>query len=322
MKIKQSGSSFKIVLLTLSLICIYNLTYGQESPYHPVSHRIFNPSIINPAAVGSKDFTTIDLLVNKYGTRSSLLAGSNGRLSKPGKSYVSSFGGPEFTNIGVGGYIFNETNEISRILGICGSASYHFQMDDLALSFLSVGLTGKALFNSYDGNTDLSRPPKNTFIPNFDLGVYYYSPYLFGGISATNILGKPAEPDSLGYSTIPLSSHFALSAGGRIIISKTRNILIEPSVFFITDASFSGDVIDMIKPAVKLYAGKFCIGTYFNNFDNTSFFFQFKYPKFHIGAYFETQNKSPFYKTPPITELSVGINISAIKSGVSRANHW
>ena len=78
----------------------------------------------------------------------------------------------------------------------------------------------------------------------------------------------------------------------------------------------------MIEPALKLYADNFCVGTYFNDFNKTSVFFQYKYKALYIGTYFEMQNGSPFYKTPLRTELILGINLSKIKSGISRHNHW
>jgi hypothetical protein len=33
-------------------------------------------------------------------------------------------------------------------------------------------------------------------------------------------------------------------------------------------------------------------------------------------------NGSPFYKMPLRAEVVLGLNISAIKSGISRQNHW
>ncbi|MFO7575934.1 MAG: PorP/SprF family type IX secretion system membrane protein [Bacteroidales bacterium] len=312
----------------ICLVCLIvflsssKIASGQQAPFYPVSYRIFNPFIFNPAVAGSKDFTTADLNAGKHGDLNSQIISFNGRLSKPGLSYFSSEGIPEFTNIGIGGIVFNERNDLSRLVGIGATGAYHLKLNRNALSFISVGASLKALFNNYPGDEDLSRPSKSTFFPNVDLGIYYYSPYIYAGVSATNLLGKPSEPDTLGYSTIPVSSHYHLNVGTKIILLKSYNLVIEPSLFVIADDSLSQKPIEMIKPALRLYAGKFCVGTYLNNLDNISFLFQFKYPKFHIGAYFEMQRKSPFYRTPPIAEIAFGMNLAAIKSGVSRLNHW
>jgi type IX secretion system PorP/SprF family membrane protein len=306
----------------IALLLSSGISTGQQAPFYPVSYRIFNPFIFNPAVAGSKDFTTADLNAGKHGDLNSQIVSFNGRLSKPGVSYFSSEGIPEFTNIGVGGIVFNEMNDISRIVGIAATGAYHLKLDRNALSYISIGASLKALFNNYQGDEDLNRPAKSTFFPNVDLGLYYYSPIIYAGISATNILGKPAEPDTLGYSTIPVSRQYYLNVGTKIVIHKSYNLVVEPSLYVIADDSLSQEPLEMIKPAIRLYAGKFCIGTYLNNLDNVSFLFQFKYPKFHIGAYFEMQRKSPFYRTPPIAEIAFGMNLAAIKSGVSRLNHW
>ncbi len=322
MKTQYAKHATKYLILMLCILLSGVLAKGQQTPLYPVSYRIFNPFIINPAVAGSKDFTTVDLNAGKHGDLNSQIVSFNGRLSKPGVGYFSSEGIPEFTNIGVGGIVFNEMNNISRIVGIVATGAYHLKLDRNALSYISVGGSLKALFNNYQGNEDLNRPSKSTFFPNMDVGIYYYSPFIYAGISATNIFGKPAEPDTLGYSTIPVSRQYYLNAGTKIVIQSFYNMVIEPSLFIVADDSLSLEPLDMIKPALRLYFGKFCLGTYLNNLDNVSFLFQFKYPKFHIGAYFEMQRRSPFYRTPPMAEIAFGMNLAAIKSGVSRLNHW
>lgn len=322
MKITYSRKPAICLAFLIAFLLSSGISSGQQAPFYPVSYRIFNPFIINPAVAGSKDFTTADLNAGKHGDLNSQIVSFNGRLSKSGIDYFSSEGIPEFTNIGIGGIVFNEKNDLSRLVGIGATGAYHLKLDRNALSYISVGASLKALFNNYPGDEDLSRPSKSTFFPNIDLGLYYYSPLIYAGISATNILGKPAEPDSLGYSTIPVSRQYYFNAGTKIVIQSLNNLVIEPSIFIIADDSLSLEPMEMIKPALRLYFGKFCMGTYLNNLDNISFLFQFKYPKFHIGAYFEMQRKSPFYKTPPIAEIAFGMNLAAIKSGVSRLNHW
>ncbi|HUX57770.1 MAG TPA: PorP/SprF family type IX secretion system membrane protein [Bacteroidales bacterium] len=311
----------KVLLLFVLTFC-FKPVDGQTMPQYPISYRVFNPFVFNPAIAGSKDFFSVDLLAGKYGKSNSQLLSGNARLSKSTPDYFSSSDVPEFTNIGVGGYLFNELIDSTRNIGFSGAGSYHIQLDEDALSFLSVGVAVKAVYNDYPGNTDLGKPAKTTFYPNVDFGIYYYNANLFAGLSATNLLGNPETPDSTGFSTFAVSRQFFLQIGYKFVISKALNIILEPSLIVNTDDSFSGEITDMIKPALKLYGDRFCVGTYFNDFDNTSFFFQYKYPKFYIGTYFEMVNGSPFYKSPIKAEIALGINISAIKSGPSRLNHW
>jgi hypothetical protein len=139
----KSIKNVLVFALLLNAISI-DTGYGQQVPDHPVSYRIYNPFIFNPAIAGSKDFTSVDLLLNSFGNSNSQIASGNLRISKLKKEYISSLSTPEFTKIGAGGYIFNELNDSSRNIGFGASGSYHLQLDKNALSFLSFGLSVKA----------------------------------------------------------------------------------------------------------------------------------------------------------------------------------
>lgn len=312
----------KRFLYALVLTFLMISVYGQQTPSYPVYHRITTPFIFNPAIAGSKDFFSVDLSAGKFGKANSQLISGNMRLSKKPVSYLSSPPIPQFTNIGVGAYLFSDYDGATRNTGFGATGSYHFQLDKDALSFLSVGVTGKLVYNDYAGNTDLGEAPSTKFFPDLDAGIYYYSPGLYAGISATNLMGTPANADTLYTYTKPVSRQLFFVAGYKIVLSRARDIVLEPMIILNSDDSFSGDIIDMIQPALKLYAGSFCVGTYFNDFDRFSFFFQYKYNSFYVGAHFSLPYNSPFYKSPLIEEIAVGINLSSIKSGISRMYHW
>jgi type IX secretion system PorP/SprF family membrane protein len=295
---------------------------GQQTPTYPVYHRIVTPFIFNPAIAGSKDFFSTDISAGKNGKVNAQLISGNMRLSKAAEHYISSPGIPKFTNIGVGGYIFNEYNGSTRNTGLAIAGSYHLQLDKEGLSFISVGAAAKLVTSKFSGDVDLSQPASTKVFPDFDAGIYYYRTNLYAGISATNLLGTPANSDTLTTYVIPVSRQFFLNAGYKIILSKSRNILLEPFIIFNSDDKFSGEILDMIQPGLKLYTGNFCVGTYFNDFDRFSFFFQYKYNSFYVGAFFSMPYNSPFYKTPLIEEITIGINLSSIKSGISRVYHW
>jgi len=311
---------FPFILIVFALS--FNIANGQQTPLKPISYRVFTPFIFNPAVAGSKDFSTIDLLISNYDKSNSQIISGNLRLSKSGKKYFSALSAPEFTNIGVGGYLFNDLSDLSQNIGIGGTIAYHLQLDKNALSFLSFGVSPKAVFNKYSGDPDLGKPAKDTFYPNFDAGLYFYTSNFFAGVSGTNLLGNPEEPDSLGVYAIPVSRQLFLQVGYKFVLSRSHNLLLEPSIIVNTDDTFSGEIIDMFKPALKFYAGNFCLGTYFNDLDKISFFFRYNYSRFYIGTYFELPYNSPFYKQPVLAEFAAGINLSAIRSGFTRGNHW
>jgi type IX secretion system PorP/SprF family membrane protein len=322
MNLKSKIPFIKIVFLILTFAFITDLSIGQQTPQYPVSYRIYSPFIFNPAIAGSKDFFSVDVMTGKYDKSNSQIISGSTRLIKSRPAYFSSSDSPEFTNIGIGGLIFNELNEGSRNIGIGATGSYHLQLDKNALSFLSFGVTFKAIYNDYSGNIDLSNSAQTAFFPNADAGVYYYNKNFYTGLSVTNILGSPSDRDSTDSYTIPGSRQFFFQLGYKMVISRSLNILIEPSLIVNANDSLSGKITDMLKPGLKLYAGNICVGTYFNDFNKISFFFQYKYPKFYIGTYFELPYNSPFYKNPNRVELAFGINLSAIRYGSARVNHW
>ena len=310
-----------LVLLMVTLLQA-GITQAQTAPDFPVSYRIFSPSVFNPAIAGSKDFSSVGLIVSNYGNINAQLATTSMRLSKSRSEYFTSQPVPEFTNIGIGGYIFNEINDPTQNIGVGATGSYHLQLDREALSFLSAGITAKAILNRYAGDTDLGDPAQDTFFPDLDAGIYYYGPSFYAGISATNIIGPPDSQDSLAVYSIPVSRSYFLYTGYKIILSRSENIVLEPSLIVTTGDSIPGDITDIFKPGLKLYAGDFCIGTFFNDFSKISFFGQYKYSRTYLGAYFELPWKAAYYKQPVIVEFAIGINISAVKSGMPRTYHW
>lgn len=312
----------KKLLIVLSVLLIPWQLTGQQVPDYPISYRVFSPFIFNPAIAGSKDFFSVDLLAGNFGKSNSQIINGSARISKQSSKYFSSPGSPEFTKIGAGGYLFNQSDGISRNAGIAGTGSYHLQLDKDALSFLSFGVTAKAVYNEYSGNPDLSDSAQTSFSPNFDAGIYYYNKNLFAGLSGTNLLGSPEDADTSDTYSVPMSRQLFFQLGYKLVLSRSLNIVLEPSIIVNSDDTFSGEITDMIEPMLKVYAGNFCTGTYFNDFNRYSIFFQYKYPKFYVGTFFELPMNSPFYKNPIRAEFAFGLNFSAVKSGVSRINHW
>ncbi len=309
--------------ISIFILLINNwILSGQEIPLRPVSVKVFNPFIFNPAISGSKDFASLDLLISNYGNTDAQLICANYRISKSHNDYFSAIPVPEFKKIGLGGYLFNETNGLLHNTGAGASLSYHIQLDRNALSFLSLGVSAKALSIKFTGNPALDLPSNNAFFPGVDAGLYYYDPVFFAGISANNILGNQKRTDSLGLFTIHVSPQFILHGGFKILLSRSKRIILEPSLIVTTWDSIPGKISDKFKPCLKVYAGNFCLGTYFNDFNRLSFFMQYKYPKFYLSTYFELPQNSPYFKKEILAEIGAGINLSALRSGISRRNHW
>ncbi|MBG0859765.1 MAG: type IX secretion system membrane protein PorP/SprF, partial [Bacteroidales bacterium] len=293
---------------------------GQETPYYPVSYRVFNPFLLNPAIAGSKDYLSVDILAGSQGKSASQILSSNTRLWKKTQSFVTSPGVTEFTRIGLGGALFNDVNGFSRNIGLSGTGSYHQPLSNKMVSFLAFGASVKAVYNRYSGDPEAGTPEKSTFFPNIDAGIYYYDASLFAGISAVNILGNPEGNDSL--SVVPVSREYFFIGGYKILLSKPLGIVLEPSVILNVDDSLSFEIRELLQPCLRLYAGNFSVGTFFHSFDEISFLFQYRYARFYIGAYFALPKNSPFYKKPLTTEFTFGLNFLTNKSGIDWYGHW
>jgi type IX secretion system PorP/SprF family membrane protein len=320
------------LLIVFVLLTPLKSINGQQLPLRPVSYRIFTPLILNPAIVGSKDFGSLDLIASWQGKNategkyvSQILSGST-RLSKkaPGSFFTPKY--KNFINIGLGGYLFNEESYKSRNMGASLSFSYQLPLNKNLLSFLSFGASIKGLYSKKDSIASadplLMQEVRHLFYPNIDFGIYYYGPNMFAGISATNLLGNPESPDSLGVFYFPVTRQYYFLAGYKILISRRLNIVIEPSVILNLNEDESQKLTDFIKPMIKIYLQDFCIGSYFHDNDKISLFFQYKYPRFYIGTYLELPKDRPYFKTELNFELAIGISFSEKKSKYNKYYHW
>ncbi len=161
--------------------------------------------------------------------------------------------------------------------------------------------------------------------PDFDAGIYLYDPNFYVGLSVSNMLGNPGDPESPDYSLIHISRQYFFHAGYKFVIDKTLNIVIEPTLLITNGDTISSDIdyiSGMIEPGLKVYFGKFCVGTYFQDYSKIPFFFQYKYPKFYVGTFFQIPRNIPFYKKELTAEIVVGFNLTNPELGINRESHW
>jgi type IX secretion system PorP/SprF family membrane protein len=316
----QTGIRMLLILLSVNLS--YS-TDAQQTPFNPLSYWVFTPYIYNPAMVGSKDYITLDLNAAFEAKSYAQVVGGNARLSKTKPGYFSSPQLKEVTGIGLGGSLFNDYNGSSHNIGISAAGSYQIPMGAKDLSFLSFGASVKGVYNISDSSaSETGSTSKSTFYPNLDAGIYYYGTNLFTGISAVNLLGNPGQPDSFGHYQIQVAREYFFTLGYKFVLSKEQNIVLEPSILVdVTDSTF-GKIGDNINPILKLYINNFCIGSYFFSDGNTSFFFQYRYPKFYIGAFCELPRNTAYYKKAPVVELTLGFNFRNDKSRFSKRSQW
>ncbi len=311
------------VFLMLITVNIFNLTFAQQTPLNPLSYWVFTPYIYNPAMVGSKDYTTLDFNAAFQGDSRAQILSGNSRLTKNKSGYFNSPKLKEFNGVGLGGSVFNDLHESSHNIGVNAAGSYQIPLNKKDLSFLSFGASVKGVYNMLDTSmADAGSPSKNTFYPNVDAGIYYYGTNLFTGVSAINLLGNPGDADSTGHYEIPVSRTYFFTIGYKFILSKSLNIVLEPSILIDAVDSTLGNIADNINPIIKLYMDNFCLGSYFLSDGNTSFFFQYRFPRFYVGVFSELPRQTAYYKKPPIMEFTLGWNFQSDKSRLSKQSRW
>lgn len=314
--------SSKIILLLLFVFNLYQAR-AQQTPLGPVSWWVFNPEVYNPAINGSKDFLSIGVNAAFQGSSNAQLISGNGRLTKSGTGYFASPASREFTNSGIGGSAFRDINGNSKNIGISAAWSYHIPVNKNKLSFLAIGVSVKGIYNRLDNDSvGTARSFKNTAFPDFDLGLYYYGPVFFAGLSATNILGNPFKSDTVAIFRIPAARQYFFTTGFKILLSRSLNIVLEPSLLLIVNDSTHSKVTDNVIPVLKIFLDDFCFGASFHNDGKLSFFSQFRYPAFYVGAYYELEKKTAFFRKQPLIGITLGLNIQHEKPGPAHHRHW
>jgi len=311
-----SMSGIKKVLLIVLIFPLIAAS-GQETPVNPVSNKVFTPFVFNPAIAGSKDFLSVDLLAALQNKQYTQLLSANARIKKKGGDDLLNPDIKEYSNIGIGGYAFNDLSGDNRNAGMSIAGAYHIPLGRQKLSFLSLGVAAKGIFNHYPGDADLGKPERDTIFPNFDAGIYFYNPAFYAGVSANNILSE-----SPGIDTIPVSKRYFFNAGFKVVLSRRLNIVLEPLVIASMGDTLPDRIKDIVHPGLKLYLGNFCMGSYLNDYDRIPFFFQYKYPGFYIGAFFELPQNTPFYKKEITAELVLGLNITKNNPAYNRKGQW
>jgi len=295
---------------------------AQHTPFTPISNRVFTPFIINPAIAGSKDFMAIDFAATIQGEDYSQLLSSNSRIAKKGPRYFGAPVGKSFTSIGVGGTLFNDQFGPSRNIGASAAAAYHIPLNEKNLSFISAGLAVKGIYNIMDSIADASAPRKESIIPNVDAGIYLYNQNLYAGVSATNLLGSMIDSAEMALYNVPVSRQYFFLAGYKIVLSRSLNIILEPSLIINLDDSLKFDSKESYNPMLKLYMDAFCLGAYMHDYNNLTLFFQYKFPKLYIGTLVDFPRNVPFYKRDLTVEIAAGFNFGGVTKTSGSRYHW
>lgn len=311
-------------LLIFLILSVCKVSEGQQMPFNPISFRIYTPFLLNPAIAGDKDFFSMDLLAGFTAHSNSQVISGNTRIMKKQPEYLQAPATSAYTNIGVGGFLFRDYQAPGNFYSTGGGATftYHIPVDREALSFISIGASAKGFYHHFNGDTVKAIPSKSFTFPEADFGIYFYNPSFYAGVSATNILPAKKDTSANNQYLVPVSRQYNFMIGYKFVLSRSINLVLEPSIMVFTDDSLSFNPRENIEPVIRLYAGNFCIGTYFNDYNKVSFFFQYRYPRFYVGTYFALPKGSAYYNKAITAEIAVGLNLSHSRGGYTKNALW
>lgn len=305
--------SVRLGTMAAGLVLSWSLM-AQSVPSRPLGIPVYHPMVLNPAYTGSKDYTNISLTSRIYSIPDNQILQVHQRLTRPGGS---------FSPVGVGGFLFQEQKERSWNLGVAGSAAYHFPVDRAGLHNLAAGATLKAILNVPKGADDAAGDSlTSSFNPNVDLGIYYYGPAAFAGISVTTLFSGKKDADSEGLSDDEIPREFHFYGGVKFLLSRNNAIVLEPSLLFSLSDSAMPEAGRQLVPYLKLYLQNFYVGTYVKNLETFALFFQYQFPKFNAGVLLEFPRVGFLNDENIIFEISLGVNLNRRDLRFTQFRHW
>jgi len=287
---------------------------GQQVPSRPLSNPVYSPIVINPAFVGSKDFTNISLTSKVLKSPDSQFLNIHKRLTDKEDNY---------SRVGLGSYLFHELLEESRNTGLAFAGSYHIPLDQANIHNLSLGASVKGIFNiPIDNGEGVGDSLGNELNPNLDLGVYYYGPSAFAGLSVTSLLGTDTGNGPTVRSEAFVPREYHLYGGYKILLNRQGAIVLEPSLLVSLDDSTLSEPQKHLTPYLKLYLKDFYIGTHFRSLDQIAVFFQYQFPRLYTGVFLEFPRGRLLNDENIIFELILGLNLGRGGPGFLQYRHW
>jgi hypothetical protein len=193
-----------------------------------VSQYMFSGHFLNPAYAGSHDYANLTVLGRKQWV---------GFAGSPLSTYMSFDMPLKEKKIGFGGLISNDFIGVTNRTDVAGTFSYHLKIG--AKAKLAVGIragvtyyTAKLSDLIYWDQQDavFQNDIKGKVLPNSGLGVYFYLPRFYAGISVPNVINyKPGTAIALGITDAPhLERHYFATAG--VVIPAGTNLEIKPAL--------------------------------------------------------------------------------------------
>jgi type IX secretion system PorP/SprF family membrane protein len=304
----------------------------QEHPLHFHSQYLFNPYLVNPAIAGSKDFNNINISVRQYisqiegAPRTQLISGHT-RLRKPAHGYSWSYRNPGFTNIGIGGLLYNDIIGGFRKLGAEVTYAYHVPLHRDAFSHLSFGLSGSAFYYSINpnafnviGDPLFSGDVLGSAVPDANFGIYYYGINHYAGISAYNLFESKIKPGVAEH--IARERVYFLIGGYKWLINNEKYIMLEPSILVRFTEETYKEFYNYIDISLRCYIQTLYFGMSYRMKETLAAFALYQFRNINVGLAYEF----PFSKAVNLTfgtaQILVGVNFGKGLNIFGDARYW
>ena len=216
----------RFIIIIIMAVVTAPVVYGQQISLN--SMYSFNDFIVNPAVAGSKDYVPITLSFRRQwvgieGAPVTQLLSAHGYLG---------------SNLGMGGYIFNDVTGPTRRTGLNLSLAYHLQLSRDQMHVLSMGLAGTLFQHTYQKDKLTTDEPddiaiinanNNEIVPDANFGLYYYyADKGYAGVAAFNLIQTRVDLFHTGDRFFnPIMRTYYLTAGYNFQIGK--DFAIKPS---------------------------------------------------------------------------------------------
>ena len=204
-------------------IFISSLIYAQQDALY--SQYMFNQFTINPAYAGSRNSISSVLLYRNQWT------GLSGAPKTVNFSVHSPFSN---NSMALGLNFIAEEIGPSKNSSFLATYAYHLKTSKGKISFgLRGGVYSSSLMqnrlNFFDNN-DVHNTGGviQTITPNFDFGVYYYTPKFYSGLSVNHLFDSDAIYQNSSNTHLNLKQHYFFNTRG--VFVKNENFVIKPSI--------------------------------------------------------------------------------------------
>jgi len=223
-----------IVITFFIILCVHAMAQERALLY---SHYTFNGLAINPAYAGSHDMLSVSI------------SHRNQWMGFEGAPAYNIFGAHtplKNTNMGLGFLVMNESIGLRKYTGFYLNYAHRLKLGN---GRLSLGLKGGLSTGKFDivdfGNDDVvfSESTSSYLLPNFGIGLYYYSKKFYAGVSVPLILGY--ETNETGEVTAYHDfNKYAYYITAGLTLDLAENWQIQPSALVEYDKSggLDGDV--------------------------------------------------------------------------------